>query len=145
MTIGRIGDIWRYRVKSMGGERLARCELGPRGSPGDRGWAVRDESAQEIRGAKKLPILLRCNARYADEPTADRVPAAEITLPDGVRIRSDAPDAATRLSELLGRRVSLWPLRPADDLSHYRRGHPDDPDMERELRGIFGRQADEPL
>jgi len=145
MTIGRVAGIWRYAVKSMGGERLARCTLGPAGIPGDRGWAVRDEGAQEIRGAKKLPQLLRCRAHYTEEPTAERIPAAEITLPDGSRVRSDADDAASRLSALLGRRVTLWPLRPPADVEHYRRGAPDDPDFERELRGIFGRQTDEPL
>ena len=145
MTIGRIAAIWRYPVKSMGGEQLSSCLLGPRGIPGDRGWAVRDEAAAEIRGAKKLPQLLLCHARYLEEPTADRIPAAEIALPDGSRTWSDDAGTAARLSELLGRHVTLWPLRPPDDRTHYRRGRPDDPDMERELRSIFGRQSDEPL
>jgi len=145
MTLGKVVGIWRYPVKSMGGERLERCEVGARGIPGDRGWAVRDELAGEIRGAKKLPELLRCRARYTEEPAAERIPPAEITLPDGRRTRSDDPDAAARLGELLGRQVTLWPVRPAEDLEHYRRGLPDNPDMETELRGIFGRLPDEPL
>jgi MOSC domain-containing protein len=145
MTVGRVAAIWRYPVKSMGGEELRSCLLAPRGIPGDRGWAVRDEAAAEIRGAKKLPKLLLCNARYAEEPSGDRIPAAEIALPDGNRVWSDGADTAARLSELLGRRVSVWPLRPADDRAHYRRGRPDDPDMERELRSMLGLEPDEPL
>lgn len=145
MIVGRIKEIWRYPVKSMRGERLDACMLGPRGIPGDRGWAIRDETAGEIRGAKKLPQLLLCAARYVEEPAAGRIPAAEITLPDGKRVRSDRAEAADRLGTLLGRRVSLWPLRPPEDAAHYRRGLPDKPDMEAELRDVFGRLPDEPL
>lgn len=145
MTVGRVTEIWRYPVKSMGGERLERCALGARGIAGDRGWALRDEAAGEIRGAKKLPRLLECAARYLAEPIGDRVPPAEITLPDGRRVLSDAPDAAEDLSALLGRRVTLWPLRPSEDAAHYRRGLPDDPNFEGEMRAVFGRLADEPL
>jgi hypothetical protein len=145
MLIGKVVGLWRYPVKSMAGERLSTSTIGVRGLPGDRGWALRDEAAGEIRGAKKLPALLQCAARYLEEPTGDRVPPAEITLPDGDRVRSDAPAAAERLSALLGRRVSLWPLQPPEQLDHYRRGAPDDPDMDKELRGIFGRLEDEPL
>jgi MOSC domain-containing protein len=146
MTIvGRIGEVWRYPVKSMGGERLGHCTLGGLGIFGDRGWALRDEQAGEIRGAKKLPGLLRCTARYLSEPSETTVPPAEITLPDGNRMHSDDPTVAARLSEILGRRITLWPRQPADAVEHYRRGAPDNPDMIAELRAIFGRTADEPL
>ena len=36
--------------------------------PGDRAWAVRDEVRGGIRGAKKLPGVLRCHARYPTPP-----------------------------------------------------------------------------
>ena len=144
-AVARVVEIWRYPVKSMGGERLTACTLGPRGIPGDRGWAIRDEAAGEIRGAKKLPQLLLCAARYVEEPAEGRIPPAEITLPRGERVRSDRAEAAERLGMLLGRRVTLWPLRPPEDAAHYRRGLPDKPDMEAELRDVFGRLPDEPL
>ena len=49
------------------------------------------------------------------------------------------------MSAAIDHEVTLDPLRPADDLDHYRRGaaYHDDP-ME-ELRSIFGRTDDEPL
>jgi uncharacterized protein len=145
MIVGRVKEIWRYPVKSMAGERLDTCTLGTDGIPGDRGWAIRDESAGEIRGAKKLPQLLLCAARYVEEPSGGRIPVVEITLPDGRRVRSDRDEAADRLGALLGRRVTLWPRRPPDDVAHYLRGLPDKPDLEAELRDVFGRLPDEPL
>lgn len=144
-TVGTIRELWRYPVKSMGGEKLPECRLTAGGFPGDRGWAPRDEKAGEIRGGKKFPALMRCTARYLSEPAPGQSPPAEIVLPDGTVVRSDAPEAAALLSDLVGREVTLWPLRPADDKDHYRRGMPDNPDMLEELREIFGREESEPL
>jgi MOSC domain-containing protein len=143
--VGTVREVWRYPVKSMGGERLERATLGATGIPGDRGWAVRDEVAGEIRGGKKLPQLMLCSARYLREPGADAVPPAEITLPDGTTVTTDDPGVADRLSALLGRTVTLWPLQAAEHREHYRRGLPDKPDLIDELRDIFGRLPDEPL
>lgn len=144
-SIGRIAEIWRYPVKSMGGEQLRSCELGAFGLPGDRGWALRDEVAGEIRGAKKLPGLMLCRAVYTQEPAVGRVPPAEITLPDGTRFASDSPEANARLSEFLGRRVTLWPLQPPENTDHYRHAPIDPENLEQELRSVFGRLEDEPL
>src|ERR1043166_7472890 len=94
VDLGRVIEIWRYPVKSMGGEQLERCALGKLGIPGDRGWAVRDEAAGEIRGAKKLPALLLLATRYLEEPAGERIPSAEITFPDGAPGRDRAPHAA---------------------------------------------------
>jgi len=106
----------------MGGEKLASCTVGRAGIPGDRGWALRDEAAGEIRGAKYLPKLMQCSSRYCEQPGT--VPHVDITLPDGTRIKSDEPEVNSRLSELLGRSVSLWPIQPASDKAHYRRAQP---------------------
>jgi uncharacterized protein len=143
--VGTVRELWRYPVKSMGGECLEQVTLGPGGIPGDRGWAVRDEAAGEIRGGKKLPQLMQCSARYLREPDGGAIPPAEITLPDGAVVTCDAADVASRLSDLLGRTVTLWPLQSAENREHHRRGLPDNPDMIEELRDIFGRLPDEPL
>jgi uncharacterized protein YcbX len=142
MIVGRVIEIWRYPVKSMAGGQLHECRLTERGIPGDRGWALRDEEAGELRGAKKFPALLQCSARYLEEPDGGKTPPAEIHLPDGTCVRSDEPAAAARLSELLKTRVTLWPLRPAEDLEHYRRRVALD---EPELRAQLGRLPSEPL
>ena len=145
MSVGRIAQIWRHPVKSIGGERIEAAEIGPRGIPGDRAWAVRDETRGGIRGAKKIPAQKRCSARYASAPAPGRTPAPEIGLPGGETLRADAPDANERVSAAVGTKVTLWPLRPASDLEHYKRGAPDTPDVAAELRAIFGRNPDEPL
>jgi uncharacterized protein YcbX len=143
--VGTVVELWRYPVKSMAGDRLARARIGERGLVGDRAWALRDDVAGEIRGAKKFPVLLECAARYLDEPTSGRIAPAEITFPGGERLMSDDPRVSERLSALIGLRATLWPLQPAESREHYRRAAPDGGDVERELREIFGRLDDEPL
>jgi len=145
MIVGRIGELWRYPVKSMKGERIDAAKLGTNGIPGDRGWAVRDEVRGGIRGAKKLAELMRCGARYLEEPEPGRVPAPEITLPDGARLRASDAEASKRLSQALRNEVTLWPLLPAEKLDHYRRGAPTHADFDQEMRAVFGRAPDEPL
>src|SRR5688572_608410 len=144
--IGSLASIWRYPAKSMMGDSLSNSTIGEAGVLGDRGWAVRDEVRGGIRGAKKIPQLMTLHARYLDEPVAGSPPPhIEITTPDEQRIRSDGPDVDDRLSAALQHRVALQALRPATDLEHYRRGPPDNPDAEAELREMFGREPDEPL
>ncbi|MEN8161366.1 MAG: MOSC domain-containing protein [Myxococcota bacterium] len=141
----RVTAIHRYPVKSMAGESLETTPLGERGLPGDRAWAVRDEVRGGIRGAKKIPALMACAARYEKPPPAEGSAAATVTLPDGSELSTTDPDAGARISAAVGHEVSLWPLRPAEDAEHYRRGAPDHEDMETELRAIFSRNPDEPL
>ena len=86
MSQGTVSALFRYPVKSMAGESLARLELGPRGVPGDRAWAVRDEERGGIRGGKRFPELMQCSARYTDHAPGEGSIPAEITLPDGTRL-----------------------------------------------------------
>lgn len=145
MRVGTVAEVWRYPVKSMAGERLGSAAVGRLGIPGDRGWCLRDETAGEMRGAKKIGGLLHCAATYRTEPAGDEIPDVDIVLPGGRRVGSDAPDIDTVLSETLGRQVTLWSRRPKADLDHYRRGIPDHADLEAELRDIFGLEDDEPI
>ncbi len=121
MIVGHVREIWRYPVKSMAGERLPRSQVGLRGLWGDRGWAVRNETTGEIHNAKRFPILMQCTATYRVPPGDEDVPDAEITFPDGTVIGTDSPTLAGRLSELMGRRVSLRRVEPATNRAYYRR------------------------
>ena len=121
MPAGRVSEIWRYPVKSMGGERLERSEVGTNGLSGDRAWAVIAEATGEIHNAKRFPILMQCAAVYRRPPSADDIPDVEVTLPDGVTLSCGSPSLSDRLSELMGHRVSLEKRRPATDTAFYRR------------------------
>jgi uncharacterized protein len=139
----KIAEIWRYPVKSMGGEQLTAARLAKGGIPFDRGWAVRDETDKTIRGAKHFGALMSCRARYLMDTPTDPVPKAEITLPDGRTVVTDDARLNAQLSEVCGRAVTLSPLRPKDDEDHYKAAPISD--IEGYLRGIFGLELDEPL
>jgi uncharacterized protein YcbX len=121
MRIGIVKEIYRYAVKSMAGEKLEECTVGTLGIPGDRGWAIRDETTGEITNGKRFPLLMRSAARYREAPAAGFIPHVDITFPDGTAVGSDASEVNERLTKLLGKPVSLWPVRPAEDTQHYRR------------------------
>ncbi|HET9710470.1 MAG TPA: MOSC N-terminal beta barrel domain-containing protein [Pyrinomonadaceae bacterium] len=121
MRIGTIKEIWRYPVKSMAGEQLDACSVGLNGIPGDRGWAIRDETAREITNGKHFPLLMQCSARYREAPANGSIPHVDMQFPGGLQLGSDVPDVNVRLTELLGKPVSLWPLQPASNTEHYRR------------------------
>ena len=121
MLVGCVQSVHRYPVKSMAGEDLDASEVSELGLLGDREFAVRDERAGEIRGGKKLPRLMLLRARYTEEPTGSRAAPAVITFPDGGTARSSDPGLAGRLSEWLGREVTLHARAPAANKDHYRR------------------------
>ena len=134
MRVGHVSELWRYPVKSMGGDRIRSTSVTDQwGVPGDRGWALRDEQAGEIRGAKRMTSLLQFHARYLGEPAGDATPAVEITFPDGSTMRSDDAAVHESLSTALGREVTLWPRMPVDDGEHYRRGRIDAAEMREQL------------
>ena len=138
MANASILNIYRYPVKSMMGETLSEADIGEAGIPGDRGWAVRDEKRGGIRGGKKIPQLMTLTAQSG--PTAPL-----ITAPDGDSASASTEGINEWLSDKLNHPVTLWPLLPADQLDHYRRGAPDTEDFEKELRAVFGRLPEEPL
>ena len=143
--IGAVLDLLRYPVKSMAGESIPECAVEPRlGLVGDRAWAIRDLAAGEIRGAKKIPELLECRARYLEEPVGAASPPVEIDLGEIGRVRSDTPDASARIGERIGREVRLCPRAPAEETEHYRRAEPIT-DMEAEIREGSELLPEEPL
>jgi len=121
MVVGSIRSVHRYPVKSMGGEDLVASDVTEGGLVGDREFAVRDEKAGEIRGGKKLPRLMLLGAKYVSEPSPSSVTHAQITFPDGGTVSTGDPAVASRLSEWLGRAVTLHAREPASNKEHYRR------------------------
>jgi uncharacterized protein YcbX len=92
----RVVGLWRFPVKSLGGEQIERVAVGERGLAGDRQWAIRDLGTGKMLTARREPKLLFASARLTD--TGD----VAITLPDG----------HTDLSAWLGYAVELVRAAP---------------------------------
>ena len=142
---GRIVSVWRYPVKSMAGERVPFADVTALGVHADRTWAVRDVEHDTTTGAKKLPGLLWCTARYAQTPPPDagpgHAPEVIIGFPDGREFSSSDPGVHPALSDHVDREVELRALPPIADRRQYRTPMATKTD----LRTIFGLEADEPL
>ncbi|EIM73544.1 MOSC domain containing protein [Nitratireductor aquibiodomus RA22] len=52
-VLGRISEIWRYPVSSMGGETIEATELTLGGVPGDRIWGVESIEKNEVAGPER--------------------------------------------------------------------------------------------
>jgi MOSC domain-containing protein len=113
----RVASLFRYPVKSMLGETIARSDVGERGLLGDRTFAVVDEETGKVASAKhprRWGRLLECRAEFVDEPAAGaELPPVRITLPDGATLQSTDADANDRLSQFFDRRVRLDSDAPA--------------------------------
>jgi uncharacterized protein YcbX len=148
MSIGRVAGLFRYPVKSLGGERVDSVHVGPRGPLGDRLWAVRDIERDVTATARRIPGLLGATARYAASVPRDagpgEVPEVEITFPDGTVLSSRDDGVHGKLSELAGREVRLTALPPADDTSLHKLSRGERENMSiSALRKDFGVTDDE--
>ena len=94
----QVTEIWRYPVKSIGGERLTSAAVGPLGVEGDRGWGVFDVETGNVLTARRSPALLMASARVVDGDVV-------IDMPDGSVVDVSTADSA--LTALVGRPVEL--------------------------------------
>jgi hypothetical protein len=101
--VGLVSDLWRFPVKSFGGERLRRAFVGPFGLLGDRRHAVVDESGQALT-ARRANAMLAFHARYLDAEAGDEL---EVTTPSGRVCAAGAPELADELTVAIGRPVRL--------------------------------------
>ena len=107
--MAEVTDVWRYPVKSMGGERLDACLITDRGLEGDRRWALVDGVAN--RAGKLLSIrqderLMTYQARLGDH-------GVEVVTPDGELRRLDDQLVAA-LAEQTARPLTLRDLAGAN-------------------------------
>lgn len=113
----QVHELWRYPVKSMGGEQVGSGEVVETGLVGDRAFALFDTTTGFGLTARRVPELLFASATLQPDGRA------RITLPDG---READDDAA--LSDWLGRSVTL---RAADEPGSRRYENPADFEDER--------------
>ena len=139
--VGGVIGIYRYPVKSMLGEDLESAHLGQNGISGDRAWGARDEIRADFFVGKRAAELMSCRAFYPDGVgDADSKAVPQIELPDGASFRANATDAAERVSQFIGRDITLWPVVP-----EARKATPkDDVSMMEEMRAMMARTPEEP-
>jgi len=92
-TVGRVGELWRYPVKSMRGSTVAELLVTERGGLGDRVWALRDPATGRIASAKRFPRLLEFRAGYEVEPTLTTRGRVRIEAPGGQPVYADQQEA----------------------------------------------------
>ncbi len=120
IEIGHVEAIFRYPVKSMGGERLEAADLGWHGIEGDRRLAFRriqinDRSEFPWLTAGKLPDLLRFAPHREDGAQVDlhrdlHLPT-HIRTPDGQVMPVFGEDLATEVGRRYGAPVEMMQLR----------------------------------
>ena len=98
MVAAAVSQLWRYPVKSLGGERLQSTEITDV-IPGDRAWGLFDTETGHLLSAKTVPALLHGSARLDGDVCVITTPAGETDSTD-----SDIHDL---LSSWLGRPVEL--------------------------------------
>ncbi len=95
-----ISQIWRYPVKSMGGEQLESAELTELGIAHDRGWGVFDVETGNVLTARRTPELLFARASVVDDELV-------VDGPDGLALRGTGAETDAAMSAWLGRPVEL--------------------------------------
>lgn len=91
----RVSEIWRFPVKSLGGETVESARLDGEGIEGDRAWGLYDPAADRVLTARREPALLFLSAKLVDGSPV-------VTCDDGSTLADDAA-----LSTWLGRPVEL--------------------------------------
>jgi uncharacterized protein YcbX len=94
----QVTQLWRYPVKSIGGEQLESASIDELGIVGDRGWGVFDVATGTVLTARRSPQLLFASARIEDGELI-------ITLPETGDV--DERSASAALSRWLGQEVQL--------------------------------------
>ena len=112
MEIGHVEAIFRYPVKSMGGERLEVATLGWHGLDGDRRLAFRridDRSGFPWLTASKLPDLLLFAPHRPEDGAQGDLPT-HVRTPDGKEMSVFGEDLATEVGRRYGSPVQMMQL-----------------------------------
>ena len=111
--IGYVEAIFRYPVKSMGGERLEAANLGWHGLEGDRRLAFRrldDRGGIPWLTASKLPDLLLFAPQRRQDSAQGDLPT-HIRTPDGEETPIFGEDLATEVGRRYGSPVQMMHLK----------------------------------
>lgn len=106
-SLGTVRGLFRYPVKSMGGESLDRCPVDQAGLAGDRHFGVVEAETGRVASAKqprRWAGLLSMRAAYRGEPSSATV---RVRLADDRELGWDDPALVAELSALSGTDVRL--------------------------------------
>ena len=114
VVVGHLAEIWRYPVKSLGGERLDRVAIGTRGVDRDRAWALRGRdgklgSGKNTKRFRRMGGLLGASSRISSD--GDIL----VTLADGTELELGDPASAAAFSALVGEEIEF---AAEDGVSH---------------------------
>lgn len=118
----KVAEIWRYPIKSMGGEKLQKATLGPLGIYGDRIVHVEDAHGH-FATARKYPLLLGFHGTLdsSGDPSINSVHWTDPTvLPQIVAI---VGPGARLVHDTSGHRFDVLPLLVATDGAIKEFGH----------------------
>jgi uncharacterized protein len=137
-VVGSVAEIWRYPVKSMGGERLEQSAIATRGLHADRMWAVRDVELNTFTTGRRWPVLLQCSARFVEDPAGRPAGPGDVlevivTFPDGGEMSSSDPAINDRLSQLIGKPARLESLPALSEKERYRTPQANKADLRRQF------------
>lgn len=116
-AVGHVSELFRYPIKSVGGERLSSAQVNRRGLEGDRFWAVEDEegkfgSGKSTRRFRQMDGLLEFCSYYRDD-------LPMLVLPDGSEVEATSPEATAALRQCTGKTVTVTAER---HISHFDEG-----------------------
>lgn len=101
--IGRVSGIYRYPVKSMGGERLEAAPVTFQGIPGDRVQAfIQGNSTSTFPWltGRQVPSMLHYRARVTSKELG-----VEVVTPSGRTVAADDPELLAEIEALAGQPV----------------------------------------
>ena len=104
MTTYSIVELWRYPIKSMGGERVESLELRVSAIVGDRRWAVRNIETGKIASAKRPRPYGQLLDWSASTHANGRV---IVTAPDGREFTAGSSELDAALTGALGDPVQV--------------------------------------
>jgi uncharacterized protein YcbX len=117
-VVGSVAELWRFPVKSMGGEQGDHIDITERGVLGDRAYALIDTDTGRVVSAKSVrlfPEVLNCKAAFVEPPQRNgSLPPVQISLPNGEILRTDSSGADRSLSKYFKRNVVLRQSAPDD-------------------------------
>lgn len=131
-TVGVVSSVRRFPVKSMLGEELGSVPVDGRGVVGDRGFAIIDDETGKVvsvKRPKRWARMFELTATTAED-------GVHVSFPEGDRVHIEDPALPRRLSDFLGRPVSV--------ASVPRRGATFDESWVRELKNGVDPYFDQP-